>query len=112
MWHWGQIQIKVKKPDTQPHVSKEIAAGKDSLITIVSFNVEGIRNNNAYLAEVEKDADILLLQEHWLFNCEKALIHEHSQHPRGTVKSVDDQNPLSPWRMPRGYGGAATLWSD
>jgi hypothetical protein len=74
--------------------------------------VEGLRNNSAYLSQLEEDLDLLLLQEHWMFKCEHPTLTEYTNYEHGKAKSVDEYNPLSPWRLPRGYGGVAAIWSE
>ena len=55
-------------------------------------------------------ADILLLQEYWLFDCYLHRLNEISQYI-GTGKAVDTNDPILPVQMPRGYGGVAVLWT-
>jgi exonuclease III len=77
---------------------------------VASFNIEGIRNNSAYLREIEHGLDMVFVQEHWLFHCERNIILDHSDLPHGMAKAVDLNNPITPWRLPRGYGGVGLLW--
>ena len=78
----------------------------------MSVNIEGLRNNKLYLEEVINSADIICIQEHWLFNCELSTVPEITGMNHYTARSVDEYNPLSPWRLPRGYGGVGILWKD
>lgn len=57
-----------------------------------------------------KLADILLLQEHWLFDCNLHKLKEINSYYSGCGKAVDTGNPIPPIQMPRGYGGVAILW--
>jgi hypothetical protein len=50
------------------------------------------------------------LQEHWLFDCQLNLLNEIHQQYTGVGKAVDSNDPITPLRMPRGYGGTAILW--
>ena len=59
---------------------------------------------------VKYEADILLLQEHWLFDCQLHRLNEISDLCVGRGKSVDTGDPILPVQMPRGYGGTAILW--
>jgi hypothetical protein len=77
----------------------------------VSFNIEGIKNNQPYLDEIKPMTDIICIQEHWLFSCEKVEAQKYTGNPDNDFKSVDDNNQFSPWRLPRGYGGVATTWA-
>lgn len=54
--------------------------------------------------------DICMIQEHWLFNCQIQLLNEIHENLNGIGKSVDDNDPLQPIQMPRGYGGTGILW--
>jgi hypothetical protein len=54
--------------------------------------------------------DIWMIQEHWLFNCQIQLLNEIHENLNGIGKSVDDNDPLQPIQMPRGYGGTGILW--
>ena len=51
-----------------------------------------------------------MIQEHWLFNCQIQLLNEIHENLNGIGKSVDDNDPLQPIQMPRGYGGTGRLW--
>ena len=59
---------------------------------------------------MEKSIDIYMLQEHWLFDCQLTILQEFHQDYNGAGKSVDSNDPISPYQMPRGYGGVAILW--
>jgi hypothetical protein len=54
--------------------------------------------------------DICMIQEHWLFNCQIQLLNEIHENLNGIGKYVDDNDPLQPIQMPRGYGGTGILW--
>ncbi|CAC5371817.1 unnamed protein product [Mytilus coruscus] len=60
--------------------------------------------------EIQKSADIILIQEHWLYHFELELLKE--LHPKivGVGKAVDSSDPIAASHMPRGYGGVAVLW--
>ena len=62
------------------------------------------------LDELAKSADVLLLQEHWLFGCNLRKLKSISNHYTGCGKAVDTGDPILPVQMPRGYGGTAILW--
>ena len=57
-----------------------------------------------------KKIDFLLIQEHWLLNCELNLLNEIHENFVGVGKSVDSGSPLLPVKLPRGYGGVGILW--
>lgn len=76
----------------------------------MSFNCKNVKTCGALFADLPHYADIVLLQETWLFTCELPLLNElHTQYT-GIGKSVDMDNPLEPIKMPRGFGGVAVLW--
>ena len=87
-------------PDTLPNLS------------ISTYNTECIRNNQVYASEIMNSSDIILIQEHWLFQAEvdakelDKMFPNHDNHAKG----VDKYNPLPPTAKVRGYGGVATFW--
>jgi hypothetical protein len=54
--------------------------------------------------------DIYLLQEHWLFDCQRHLLNEIRDRFSGVGKAVDSTDPIPPIQIPSGYGGTAILW--
>lgn len=60
--------------------------------------------------ELAKTADIILIQEHWLFDCKLNKLNEVNSQLIGKGKAVDTGDPILPVQMPRGYGGTAILW--
>ena len=52
----------------------------------------------------------MLVQEHWLFDCNLHRIKEISSCYTGCGKAVDTGDPILPVQMPRGYGGTAIMW--
>ncbi|CAG2216627.1 unnamed protein product [Mytilus edulis] len=60
--------------------------------------------------ELKDSIDIYLLQEHWLFHCQLKMLNDILLDYKGVGKAVDSSDPITPWRMPRGYGGTAILW--
>ena len=57
-----------------------------------------------------KTYDIILIQEHWLFQVQIHLISEIHGEINYVGKGVDINDPLLPVSMPRGYGGVAVIW--
>ena len=51
-----------------------------------------------------------MIQEHWLFDCQLNILQEIHQDYNGAGKSVDSNDPILPYQMPRGYGSVAILW--
>ncbi|CAG2193649.1 unnamed protein product [Mytilus edulis] len=60
--------------------------------------------------ELKDSIDIYLLQEHWLFHCQLKMLNDILHNYNGVGKVVDSSDPITPWRMSRGYGGTAILW--
>jgi hypothetical protein len=58
-----------------------------------------------------KQSNIILLQEHWLFNYELPALECIHPNLNAAGKATDDQNPIPPIQKPRGYGGVAILWN-
>ena len=58
----------------------------------------------------KKDTDIVLVQEHWYFDCQLHRLNSVSSDFIGQGKAVDTGDPILPLQMPRGYGGTAVLW--
>lgn len=54
--------------------------------------------------------DIILIQEHWLFQSQLHLINELHDNINYVAKGVDINDPLMPISMPRGHGGVAIIW--
>lgn len=76
---------------------------------IASYNCKGFKNRNYnYLCGLFNDSDILLLQEHWLFNFEFDIFGKLLNNCLYTAKSgMKDYEFVSG----RPYGGVAILWS-
>ncbi|VDI32110.1 Hypothetical predicted protein [Mytilus galloprovincialis] len=70
-----------------------------------SFN-----SNKNYFDEILDKHDIVLIQEHWLFNYEKELLKQHHSDFITFSRQIDDNEPLSPISRPRGHGGIAILY--
>ncbi|MEW8548177.1 MAG: endonuclease/exonuclease/phosphatase family protein, partial [Candidatus Thiodiazotropha sp.] len=87
-------------------------ARKGSPLTVVTFNCKNIATCELVLDELlnKEKVDILLLQEHWLFDCNLGRLNEISDAYMGQCKAVDTDDPILTTQMPRGYGGTAVLW--
>ena len=62
------------------------------------------------VGELSKKTDVMLIQEHWYFDCQLNKLEEVCELLTGTGKAVDTGDPIMPTQMPRGYGGVAVLW--
>ncbi|CAG2212379.1 unnamed protein product [Mytilus edulis] len=90
-----------------PCDKNDVTLGKSSPLRIVSFNIKGFKN---YFDELLDKHDIVLIQEHWLFNYEKELLKQHHSDFITFSRQIDDNEPLSPISRPRGHGGIAILY--
>ena len=83
-----------------------------SVSKIVPLNIENFHTNRTYLKELMNSADIICVQEHWLYNFEQQTLDKFCEGNNFEVymKSVDDSDPISPLQRPRGKGGVATMW--
>ena len=76
----------------------------------MSFNCKNIQTSDLAIEELAPKADVILIQEHWLFDCKLHILNEISNIYCGTGKAVDTGDPILPVQMPRGYGGVGVLW--
>ena len=61
------------------------------------------------VGELSKKADVMLIQEHWYFDCQLNKLEEVCDLLTGTRKAVDTGDAIMPTLMPRGYSGVAVL---
>ena len=76
----------------------------------MTFNCKNVNTSELAIEELSTYADVILIQEHWLFNCKLHKLNEISGIFNGVGKAVDTGNPILPIQMPRGYGGVGVLW--
>ena len=62
--------------------------------------------------ELARVADVVLVQEHWYFDCQLDRLNAACERFVGCGKAVDTGDPILPVQMPRGYGGTAILWQS
>ena len=93
-------KIALDKPKEEKHLS------------IISFNCKNVKTSVQTINTLIKSNDIILLQEHWLFECQINNLGEINDSIHFAGKGVDKHNPIEPTQMPRGYGGVAILWTD
>ncbi|CAG2242590.1 unnamed protein product [Mytilus edulis] len=74
------------------------------------FLDKGFNFNKNYFDELLDKHDIVLIQEHWLFNYEKELLKQHHSDFITLSRQIDDNEPFSPISRPRGHGGIAILY--
>ena len=76
----------------------------------MSFNCKNIETSKGAIQQLSESADIILLQEHWYFDCQLGGLTTVCDSLTGAGKAVDTGDPILPVQMPRGYGGVAALW--
>ena len=81
-------------------------------LRIISFNCKNIKTCGPVLHKLFIKNDIILIQEHWLFQAQFHLIGELHIQINYAAKGVDINDPLLPISMPRGYGGVAVIWKN
>ena len=80
-----------------------------SELSIVTVNVKNYNANKLYLEQLLNNFDIICIQEHWLFSFEKDILKQASMRHTCFARSVDDDDLISPYQRPRGYGGIAVF---
>ena len=82
-------------------------------MTLVSLNIEGFHSNKEYLRHLiqKYQPDIIMLQETWLYAFQSKDIGENFPTYDVASKAVDDDDPLPPYKIPRGHGGIAIMWN-
>ncbi|CAG2247840.1 unnamed protein product [Mytilus edulis] len=93
-----------------PCESNDVTLEETSSLRIVSFNIKVFNSNKNYFNELLHKHDIILLQEHWLFNYEKEQLKQHYSDFLTFSRHIDDDEPMSPIGRPRGHGGIAILY--
>ena len=79
-------------------------------LSIVSCNIEGVKNNMVYFQKICKNFDIICIQEHWLYEFQS---HEMAQYvPDKDIFTCcsDYSDPLLGFNLPKGKGRVSILW--
>ncbi|MEW8545688.1 MAG: endonuclease/exonuclease/phosphatase family protein, partial [Candidatus Thiodiazotropha sp.] len=79
-------------------------------LRVVSYNCKNMATAGLAFEHLAKEADIILVQEHWYFDCQLDKLNSVTESLIGCGKAVDTGNPVLPLQMPRGYGGTAVMW--
>ncbi|CAG2222940.1 unnamed protein product [Mytilus edulis] len=79
-------------------------------LKVVAFNCKNIKTSTAAVNKLLEKNDIILIQEHWLFQFQIHLINEIGTNLNFEGKAVDKYNNIHPAQVPRGYGGVAVIW--
>lgn len=79
---------------------------------VVTYNCKNMDTAHPVFEELSKSVDVVLVQEHWYFDCQLDRLNTACQKYIGCGKAVDTGDPILPVQMPRGYGGVAVIWKD
>jgi exonuclease III len=79
---------------------------------IASLNCKNLKTSAYIIEELLKQHQIILIQEHWLFEAQINTIGDLNKNINFVRKGVDKYNPVLPKSMPRGYGGVAIIWRE
>ena len=79
---------------------------------VVTYNCKNMDSAGCAIEDFSKFADVVLVQEHWYFDCQLARLNTVCPKYIGCDKAVDTGSPILPVQMPRGYGGVGILWKD
>jgi hypothetical protein len=83
---------------------------KKKSLKLIAFNCKNIKTCALVINELFQNYNILLLQEHWLFDFQLNLISEIGTDICYEAKAVDMISKIQPAQVPRGYGGVAIIW--
>ncbi|CAC5407491.1 unnamed protein product [Mytilus coruscus] len=85
---------------------------QQSELRILSFNCKNVKTIAPFIENMRNQVDIILLQEHWLFDHELNLLDELNSHFCGKGKSINSGKNTCDLliKSVRGYGGVAILW--
>ena len=86
-------------PNTPDQHVNTLGVSKFKVISYNSKNMETASKAFEQLAEV---ADVILVQEHWYFDCQLDKLNSISDSLIGCGKAVDTGDPILPFQMPRG----------
>ena len=79
-------------------------------MSLATFNIKGFQSNQNYYSELLQKFDILLQQEHWLFNFEQDIWKLYHTDFTSFTRHVDDFDPISPINRPKRYVGIAVVY--
>ena len=81
-------------------------------MNILSFNCKNVKTIGPFIHHYFEEIDILLLQEHWLFDHKLFLLNELNQKFSGIGKAVNTGDDYIAYeKSDRGYGGVTILWT-
>ncbi|CAG2197359.1 unnamed protein product [Mytilus edulis] len=104
--------FSITEPQPKPYVTNNSSVNtpESSQLHLISFNCKNIKTCGPIIHKLLQLNDLILIQEHWLFQTQIHLLGEIHENINYIGKGVDINEPLLPICMPRGYGGVAILW--
>lgn len=97
-------------PSPQPVTHSSETKDGNGLLKIISYNCKNMETAQCAIEDLSKKADVILIQEHWYFDCQLGKLNTVCEGFSSSGKAVDTGSPILPVQMPRGYGGTAILW--
>ena len=92
-----------------PSSDSPICTTDHGTVTIASWNCRGLHNSKPYILDlIQNGADIIVLQEHWLWPYDLSSLS--SIHPQYDFTAVSDKRLHSGSDLERGCGGVALIW--
>ena len=76
------------------------------------LTLKALMSNKFYLDMLMKKADIILLQEHWLYSCEKQSLQEYMINFSYHTKCFYDGIVQDPLERRRGHAGVAMCFKN
>ena len=109
--HVWRNNTQPKSPPPSPSNSATTTTeNKNKTVTIASWNCRGLHNSKHYILNlIQNGADIIILQEHWLWPYELTTLS--SLHPQYVFTAVSDKRLHSSSDLERGCGGIAINWN-
>jgi ribosomal protein L44E len=92
------------------HKPTRSEVNKKQKLRIVSYNCKNIKTSTQAINHLLRENNVILIQEHWLFQFQIHKLGEIAADICFEGKSVDIQNNINPSQQPRGYGDVAVIW--
>ena len=88
----------------------EAGQKSETMLAIVTLNIEGIKSNSPYLKHLCDENRILCLQEHWLHGYENNTVQGILSGFDFNIFCFDDEQIDFELQKRRGKGGVITIW--
>lgn len=79
-------------------------------LTIASYNCKNIKTSTLAICDLMRHANIILLQEHWLYQCQLYQLGEIHNDLCHVGKGVDKYEEIDQSNLPRGYRVVGICW--